>query len=68
MVHYSKNVAIVMDTLKRYQYEPSTIATSESLAGLRFAAVGAKQTSTGRLAPRYGYVFFLALGKASCVN
>lgn len=29
MVHYEKNVTIVMDTLKKYQYEQSTIQRSE---------------------------------------
>lgn len=29
MVHYVKNVAIVMDTLKKYQYEQSSIQSSE---------------------------------------
>ena len=33
MVHYGKNVAIVMDTLKKYQYEPSTIQSSEKCYG-----------------------------------
>ena len=29
MVHYVENVSIVMDTLKKYQYEPSSIQSSE---------------------------------------
>ena len=41
------------------------ISSSESLAGLRSAPVGAKRSSTGRAAPRYGCVFFLDLKKPS---
>ena len=40
------------------------ISSLESLAGLRFAPVGAKRSSTGRAAPRYGYVFFLDLQRS----
>ena len=42
------------------------ISSSESLSGLRSATFGAKRSSTGRAAPRYGYVFFLDLKKPSC--
>ena len=30
MVHYVENVSIVMDTLKKYEYEPSSIKRSET--------------------------------------
>ena len=43
--------------LRRKELAEHMGASAESLAGLHSVSVGAEQTSTGRLAPRYGYVF-----------